>query len=306
MPATDVEIRPLLRAPSFWGSYRVALFGGRGRPLIGGPVPLLPAIGLSLPAQPPEPARLARFRAVCGVTDASVLPLTWPQVLAGALHGALLSDPRVPFPLLGLVHVRNSITQLRPLLPTEALSLLAKFGEARAVKRGVELDLHTEARVGEELVWRSTLSALVPGRGPKEPRSPRAAEPVPHGEPEGRTRALLLEVAADTGRRYASVAGDYNPIHLWALTARPFGFRRAIVHGMWSLGRIAAALHEETCARGGPWRLEARFKKPVFLPSQVRLLADPCEGGQAFALRAAEDGAVLLEGKLVRVRADDP
>jgi acyl dehydratase len=303
---SDVEIIPLQRAPSFWGSYRVALFGGRKRPVIGGAVPLLPALGLSLPAQPPEPERLARFRAVCGFADASALPITWPQVVAGALHGALLSDPRVPFPLMGLVHVRNTITQLRPILPHEALGLVAKFGEARAANRGVELTIHTEARVGEELVWRSTLSALVPGTGPHPPRPLKAVEPAPTGDHPGRTRSLVLDVAEDTGRRYAAVAGDYNPIHLWALTAKAFGFPRAIVHGMWSLGRIASALHDETTGRGGPWRLDARFKKPVFLPSKALLSSGPREDGQEFSLCAADRRDLLLVGSLVRVRADDP
>ena len=39
------------------------------------------------------------------------------------------------------------------------------------------------------------------------------------------------ELPAGAGRRYARVSGDYNPIHLWALTARPFGFRAPILHG---------------------------------------------------------------------------
>lgn len=39
-------------------------------------------------------------------------------------------------------------------------------------------------------------------------------------------------LASDLGRRYARVSGDINPIHLHALSARAFGFRRAIAHGM--------------------------------------------------------------------------
>ena len=46
----------------------------------------------------------------------------------------------------------------------------------------------------------------------------------------------------DIGRRYGRVTGDLNPIHLSALSARLFGFRRAIAHGMWTKARALAAL----------------------------------------------------------------
>ena len=46
----------------------------------------------------------------------------------------------------------------------------------------------------------------------------------------------------DLGRRFAKVAGDRNPIHMYWWTARLFGFRRPIIHGMWTLARCMAAL----------------------------------------------------------------
>ena len=49
-------------------------------------------------------------------------------------------------------------------------------------------------------------------------------------------------LAKDLGRRYAAISGDYNPIHLGALSAKLFGFKQAIAHGMWSKARCLAAL----------------------------------------------------------------
>ncbi len=46
----------------------------------------------------------------------------------------------------------------------------------------------------------------------------------------------------DLGRRYGSVSGDLNPIHVHPLTARLFGFPTAIAHGMWTKARCLAAL----------------------------------------------------------------
>ena len=80
----------------------------------------------------------------------------------------------------------------------------------------------------------------------------------------------MLHVPEATGRRYASIAGDLNPIHQHALLARLFGFRRAIVHGTWTLAR-ALALAE---LPGSPaFTLEAHFRRPVELPSDIRVRA---------------------------------
>ena len=72
-----------------------------------------------------------------------------------------------------------------------------------------------------------------------------------------------------TGRRYAGVSGDWNPIHLHALTARPLGFPTAIAHGMYTYARVVAALGP--AIRGEGVTSHVWFRKPVRLPSTVRL-----------------------------------
>src|SRR5262245_14652108 len=69
----------------------------------------LPDIGLRSPVTV-DPQHLARYRQVCGFTDDHLLPPTYPHILAFPLQMALLTDERFPFPLLGLVHVENSVT----------------------------------------------------------------------------------------------------------------------------------------------------------------------------------------------------
>ena len=69
----------------------------------------------------------------------------------------------------------------------------------------------------------------------------------------------------DIGRRYGLIAGDVNPIHMHALAAKPFGFKRAIAHGMFSYARSVARIippGQEAL------QLTVAFKRPVFLPSR--------------------------------------
>jgi len=77
----------------------------------------------------------------------------------------------------------------------------------------------------------------------------------------------MWAVDAGMGRRYASVSGDYNPIHLSALSAKLFGFKKAIVHGMWSKARCLAALKDQLPDTA--YRVQASFHRPLFLPSNV-------------------------------------
>ena len=71
----------------------------------------------------------------------------------------------------------------------------------------------------------------------------------------------------NTGWRYARVSGDFNPIHLTARTAQMFGFKQAVAHGMWSLGRCLAAAAPHLPK--GKMQIDTQFKLPVYIPSQA-------------------------------------
>ncbi|MBU5716330.1 MaoC family dehydratase, partial [Pseudomonas aeruginosa] len=117
----------------------------------------------------------------------------------------------------------------------------------------------------------------VPGEiPPKAEQEPLPLEPVDN-----------WKAPADIGRRYARAAGDYNPIHLSAPSAKLFGFPRAIAHGLWNKARSLAALGERLPASG--YRVEVRFQKPVLLPASLTLLASAAAADGQFSLRGKDD-----------------
>ena len=119
-----------------------------------------------------------------------------------------------------------------------------------------------------------------------------------------RGRCVLLQgacggdetVVGGLGRRDASVSGDYNPIHLADVTARPFGFRKAIAHGMWSLARCAAELGE--AGMPGQTTLDVAFRLPVYLPAWVTLESCAATGTVDFALKDSAGHKPYLTGEL--------
>lgn len=229
---------------------------------------------------------VAAYRNITGLVDDGLLPLLAPQVMAVGLHLDVLADRRFPFKALGLVHVENVVTVERAVPETASLRLAASVGNARPTQRGTLFDLVTEASDAHGVVGVFTTTVLA--RGPS--REPAVSEKRPDAPLEGALVASLVAAAPeDIGRRYASIAGDLNPIHQRAIMARPFGFPCAIAHGMWTLARTLAETREHA---PDAKRLHARFRKPLFLPGRfviearrredgVTLTATPVTGGTA-------------------------
>ena len=105
--------------------------------------------------------------------------------------------------------------------------------------------------------------------------------------------AAQWRVPEDAGRRYAKVSGDVNPIHLSGLTAKAFGFKRAIAHGMWVKGRALAALSGRLPEA---LTVDVAFRKPLMLPSTVVLATAPVGDGWDVAVRNAESGTEHMVG----------
>jgi acyl dehydratase len=211
-----------------------------------------------------EPVALERkavdaYAELCGFPIKDTVPLPYPHMLAFPLHMALMSSPDFPSPAMGMVHIENSISGYRPVSVGEAVAVTATVGKPEPHPVGKAYRFLTVATVEGEVVWESTSTYLV--RGKRNPDVSWKSDLV-EVEPSG----PVFPLKADLGRRYAKVAGDYNPIHLYPLTAKALGFKRQIAHGMWTKARCIAALENRL---PGAVRVDVAFKKPVFLPSSV-------------------------------------
>jgi acyl dehydratase len=239
----------------------------------------------------PELGQLADYGRVCGFPLGDRLPLTFPHVLAFPLQIELMAGRSFPLPLPGLVHVANRITAHRAIGLGEQLDVLVRAERLAAHPRGAQVDLVAEVSVAGTRVWdgRSTYLA----RGAQAPTGPAGELPELSELPElDKPAAALWRVPADTGRRYAAVSGDVNPIHLSPVTARAFGYPRAIAHGMWTAARALAALQGRVPEAA---TYEVGFRRPLLLPSTVELVTDRAEQGWDLAVRDRK-GAVHLVG----------
>jgi acyl dehydratase len=253
----------------------------------------IPDIVAELPDLEVRAEELAKYRKVCGFSHSPYLPVTYPHVLAFPIHMAVLTHKRFPLKLLGLIHLRNEITQHRAIEVAEKLHIEVRVGGHREVAKGIEFDLVTRVRDrAGELIWEETSIMLSRQKtNVEKPKGDRGDEPLLAFEPAHET---TWEVPEDIGRRYASAAGDYNPIHLSPWSAKLFGFPRAIATGMWTKARAAAALESEL--KQSAYKLSLSFKKPVFLPSRARFVYSLNERGAEFALTNQQGDIAHLVG----------
>ncbi|HEY0487820.1 MAG TPA: MaoC/PaaZ C-terminal domain-containing protein [Mycobacteriales bacterium] len=272
----------LERAPSLGRLYLQAVVTAR---LGGGGA--LPDVELVLADTVPDPEQLAAYVRVCGGMLRDRLPAAYPHVLAFPLQVRLMADRAFPLPLPGLVHLRNTITQHRPIGTAEPLSVRVHAEGLSTHPRGALVDLVASADVAGEEVWTSRSTYLA--RGARV----TGGAPAPDLEVSlPRTPTAVWRVPGDIGRRYAAVSGDVNPIHLHPLTARAFGFPRAIAHGMWCKAHALAALESRL---PDAFTVDVAFRKPVLLPSTAHFVVRPTGGGFDLGLlRAGKDGEHLV------------
>jgi acyl dehydratase len=273
----------------------LGLIPGAARlPFVGGGGGEVPERALTRSGVAVDRERLAAYDRVCGFGVGETLPPTYPHMLAFPMHLALMTDGRFPLPAIGLVHIANRIVVHRPIRAAERLSLRVWATAIEPHPRGRQFAIHTEARAGDELVWEEVSTNLKRGGGSEE-----AATPADPPSSEALPATATWKLAGDLGRRYGSVSGDLNPIHVHPLTARLFGFPSAIAHGMWTKARCLAALGPQLSGRTG-YTVEVAFKRPILLPATVEFAeaAGRAGSGIGFGVRDARRGTPHLDGQV--------
>lgn len=231
---------------------------------------------------------LKAYNQVCGFKNNGYIPAIYLAVLSQSLQMHMMTTEAFPFAILGLVHIRNQIKQSRKVGTNEPLTLSCKFGELQPHDKGVQFDFITTAKVGNEVVMEGTTTYLA-----RQKTSVKAAPKlVDHKTPAYELNAEW-NVSENTGRRYALTSGDFNLIHIHAITAKAFGFKQAIAHGMWSKAKALASLTLPDAYNADVW-----FKLPMYLPSKVEFLTAQEGKDTEFVIRNSKNKKPHVTGSV--------
>lgn len=223
---------------------------------------VLPQVEYMVDSFKVDPKHLKAYNEVCGFKNNGYIPSIYLAVLSQSLQMHMMTQEAFPFAILGLVHIRNQVSQTRKIGVNESLSLSCQFGEMKPHDKGVQFDFITTAKVGNEVVMQGVTTYLARQKTDAKSSTKAKEESTPN-------YAVQQEwiVSENIGRRYALTSGDFNLIHLHAITAKAFGFKQAIAHGMWSKAKALANLSLPDSYEADVW-----FKLPMYLPSTVEFL----------------------------------
>lgn len=241
-------------------------------------LPALPGDSHEVRGVAVDVGNLTAYQHLVGETASDVLPAGFIHALSFPLAMSVLNRDDFPLPLLGMIHLSNTVENLRPLVFTDTLDMTSRVENLRGHRAGTQVDVVTEVRqAGRALpCWRGVSTYLAKGVFLPGIDKPSTAPARPDFTAPDPTASWQLGV--DTGRAYAAVSGDFNPIHLSVLSAKALGMRRSIAHGMYLASR---ALADVGPARGDAFTWDVSFDAPVFLPCRVALEIRSTHGGGA-------------------------
>ncbi|MCX8560373.1 MaoC/PaaZ C-terminal domain-containing protein [Mycolicibacterium mucogenicum] len=243
----------------------------------------LPARTVTVSGLTIDPKNVAEYAAVTGLRFGDTVPLTYPFALTFPTMMSLVTGFDFPFAAMGSVHIENHITQHRPIKVTDKLDVAVRAENLREHRKGLLVDIITDIKVGNDLVWSQVTTFL------HQQRTSLSGEPKPEPvkQPKLPPPNAVISITPGQIRHYADVGGDHNPIHTSSIGAKLFGFPTAIAHGMFSAAAVLANIEGQL---PDAVKYSVKFGKPVLLPAKVGLYVEPIDGGWELALRNLSKG----------------
>jgi hypothetical protein len=219
-----------------------------------------------------DQVQVAKYRQLFG-NQGNAIPLGYFYVLSQRAQLALLLDEQFPFPIPGLIHTRNALQLHGTVRGNAGLAVSVSVLPNQGVGGAPGIVCHVEMRQSGQLVVSCISAYRIPRKGAKK----REIQRPPECLPPWYVQSDWLFRRSDSWR-YARVSGDYNLIHLSRLLARAFGFKGAIAHGMYSVGRAVASIESRTTRQ--LIAIDADFLHPIPLPARAAFGFGPADTGQ--------------------------
>ncbi|WP_052260880.1 MaoC family dehydratase [Photobacterium gaetbulicola] len=250
----------------------------------------LPSITVAIDGFTFESENVNRYNTRCGLPQ-DQLPLPYLFVATQPAQLLLLTHPSVSLTLLGMIHTHVSFHQQAPLQIGKAYDFSLGVIECIQTEKGMEFEL--EGRFALDGVYQAGYRSrcLMRGKSPANRKDQNESTSALEEQCPAWTKLETLTLTPQTARGYAAVSGDYNPIHLHWLTAKPFGFKGPIIHGMYSVARMFAAIESPIS------QAEFTFRRPAFLPSTAELEIYEREAREGELRLVNSEGKPLVEAQ---------
>ena len=193
------------------------------------------------------------------------------QMLGLEQQAFVLAHSDSPFSPFGMIQTENEISLLLPIHNAD-LEIRCQLRAIRPDVRGIVADIEVSAFQFGHICLIANSSFLYR----------MSLESTPHKASFHSSTVDALAVSSfrdgprlnfekNAGRKYARISHDLNPIHLYPWTAKLFGFKHPIAHGMHVLARIFSILEQNPTTSRLPISISNSFVYPAALPCNAML-----------------------------------
>jgi len=248
-----------------------------------------------------DEAHVEQFKQVVGGASNPGVPISYLQCYLNAMPMNMLTARNFPLNVLGSVHESSSIESHKNVSLVSKLTATSNMNSAVLLSNKKDwLFKHvttvTDDEADGEVVMTLTneFRVLNPERNKVKVEGGKPAS-VSYDAESGWSKVGAWDYPVDTGRSYAGLNGDINPIHLFPITAKLFGYKSCISHGMYSVCKLMAegeGVASAVQSSGGKMKISARFTRPTFLPAEVEAWKN---GSGEFVFGVRDKEGVLKE-----------
>lgn len=210
--------------------------------------------------------------------------ISYYSILVGKLQLFALSHSKFPLPILGAVHMSNEFELFCSLDENNSFDIDLKIKGFSLHKAGVLFNIESTITQNNKQIWRciSTFLSIM-----KLPKSLHAElkKTLSNASPTSKkslTETMIksfgceqdfteIKFPSNMGKKFASICGDYNPIHTNRILAKLFGFRSCIAHGICAFTKCLTQVSGHHVPNHFPLRASVYFISPIFIPNSVIL-----------------------------------
>lgn len=202
-----------------------------------------------------QPKHLVAYNEICGFKNDGYIPAIYFAMRAQILHMYMMTQENFPIAVMELIHDKNQVIQYQRLNANVAYKITCQFGNAVQTENGILIEFVSFIYEQDRIVAESKSTYL----------KPRHKDRFKYLNIKTQTIAQW-RVTQSLIRRYASISGDFNVVHLHDLGAKAFGLDQAIAHGMWSQASMMARLNLPAY-----YDFTVSFNSPLYIGQDVVL-----------------------------------
>lgn len=194
----------------------------------------------------------------------------------------LLVQSTIPSKLAGLVHISSQFEKHANHDWQQIFDLKVSINDCTLTEKGLVYAVHSEFSQHNQTTlinYNEILDRTIKPMAGNKIKPTTKHYSLPNGK-----RLCQSRITTQTAWQYAKLSGDYNPIHLTPLSAKMFGFKRNIIHGMYNVHFALTQINRQSSQIVNT--ISIKFNKPCFLPNQINLYQ---ESSSRFSLYSGDN-----------------